>query len=47
VEFTPRKLGHVFCSAFCRHRGESEPHKRHPVDHEQITRLFDDSRDPD
>jgi hypothetical protein len=46
VPFTPRKAGHVFHSAFCRHRGEREPHERRPVDQEQLERLFDESRDP-
>jgi hypothetical protein len=46
-EFTPRKAGHVFCSTFCRHRGERAPHEREPIDHEAIERLFDPSRDPD
>src|SRR4051812_6331593 len=47
IEFEPRKLGHVFCSSFCRHRGERRPDEREPVDHEQIARLFDEGRDPD
>lgn len=47
VEFEPRKFGHVFCSSFCRHRGERRPGEREPVDHEQIARLFDEGRDPD
>ena len=47
VAYTPRKAGHVFCSAFCRHRGERLPDQREPVDHEQIRRLFDTERDPD
>jgi len=46
VEFEPRKFGHVFCSAFCRHRGERAPHERGPVDHGAIARLFDESREP-
>lgn len=47
VEFEPRKCGHVFCSSFCRYRGERRPGEREPVDHEQIARLFDEGRDPD
>ena len=46
VEFEPRKLGHVFCSSFCRHRGERRPDERTRVDHDVIERLFDESRDP-
>jgi hypothetical protein len=47
VEFAPRRAGHVFHNAACRHAGAREPHERVIVDHEQITRLFDSSRDPD
>ena len=46
-EFEPRKFGHIFCSVFCRHRGERAPHERAPIDHESIERLFDPSRAPD
>jgi hypothetical protein len=45
-EFEPRKYGHVFCSTFCRHHGERQPHEREPIDLEAIERLFDESRDP-
>jgi hypothetical protein len=44
-EFTPRKYGHIFCSTFCRHRGERQPHERTTLDLEAIERLFDESRD--
>src|SRR5215212_5369195 len=44
-EFEPRKFGHVFCSSFCRHRGERRPDERTSVDHGAIERLFDESRD--
>ena len=47
VEFVPRKFGHVFCSSFCRHRGERQPAERVLGDPEQIARLFDEGRDPD
>ena len=46
-EFEPRKFGHVFCSVFCRHRGEWKPHERTPVDIAAMERLFDPARDPD
>jgi hypothetical protein len=46
VTFVPRRAGHVFHSAFCRHRGERAPHERKPVDLEPIVRLFDEARDP-
>jgi hypothetical protein len=49
-EFVPRKLGHVFCSSFCRHRHRGEGNDGRPgrpaVDPEQIERLFDSARDP-
>jgi hypothetical protein len=35
----------VFCSSFCRHRGERRA-RPGPVDQEQLARLFDPSRDP-
>jgi hypothetical protein len=44
-EFRPRRRGHVFCSSFCRHRGERWD-RPGPADREQIARLFDPSRDP-
>ena len=47
VEFTPRKLGHVFHSIECRHRGARPAHERKPIDLDAIERLFDESRDPD
>ena len=46
-EFVPRKLGHVFCSSFCRHRGERRPEEREQADAVALARLFDDDRDPD
>jgi hypothetical protein len=46
-EFVARKAGHVFCSSFCRHRGEHRPEERDQADPEQVARLFDDDRDPD
>jgi hypothetical protein len=46
IEFQPRRKGHVFCSSFCRHRGERSD-RPGPADREQIVRLFDPSRDPD
>ncbi len=46
VEFQPRRRGHVFCSSPCRHRGARKPKDRIAVDHEQLARLFDESRDP-
>jgi len=47
IEFVPRKAGHVFCSTFCRHRGELVPHERVLADPAQVERLFDLARDPD
>ena len=44
--FQPNKRGHIFCSPLCRHRGPREQHERSPIDEAQITRLFDESRDP-
>ena len=44
--FVPRKVGHVFHSVECRHRGERRPDERQPIDLEAIERLFDESRDP-
>jgi hypothetical protein len=44
--FTPRKAGHVFCSSFCRHRGERQPGEREQADPGAIARLFDEDRDP-
>jgi hypothetical protein len=46
TEFAPVKYGHLYCSTFCRHRGPRTPMDDEPVDHEQITRLFDPDRDP-
>jgi hypothetical protein len=45
-QFAPRKLGHLFCSTACRHRGERQPGDP-PIDDEALERLFDPSRDPD
>jgi hypothetical protein len=45
-DFQPRRRGHVFCSSRCRHRGARKPEDRLVVDHEQLARLFDESRDP-
>jgi hypothetical protein len=43
----PRKFGHVFCSSFCRHRGERAPNlDRARADPDQVARLFDSGRDP-
>jgi hypothetical protein len=42
-EFTPRKLGHVYCSPGCRHAG---PGQRVDRDPEAVNRLFDPDRDP-
>lgn len=47
VEFRPRRRGHVFCSSFCRHRGERRPEEPAPVDQAQLRRLFDSFRSPD
>jgi hypothetical protein len=46
TQFVPMKYGHVYCSTFCRHRGPRSPLDAEVVDHEQIARLFDLSRDP-
>jgi len=45
-DFVARKVGHVFCSIGCRHRGERRPVERVPVDHEAVARLFAEDRDP-
>jgi hypothetical protein len=45
--FRPRRRGHVFCSSFCRYRGERPLEDRGPTDPEQVRRLFDPDRDPD
>jgi hypothetical protein len=45
-QLRPRKVGHVFCSVGCRHRGERTPHDPPPVDPELVERLFDPGRDP-
>jgi hypothetical protein len=48
VSFVPRKFGHVFCSSFCRHRGERVPDvDRASANPEQLAHLSDQSRDPD
>lgn len=44
--FQPRRRGHVFCSTFCRHRGQRPPQERGEIDTEAVRRLFDSSRDP-
>ena len=44
--FEPRRIGHVYCSVDCRHRGERRP-DREPVDQQAVERLFDVSRDPE
>jgi hypothetical protein len=46
AEFRPRRRGHVFCSNYCRHRGEKRPEERIALDSEQVRRLFDPDRDP-
>jgi hypothetical protein len=43
--FQPRRRGHVFCSTFCRHRGQRPPEERGEIDSEAVKRLFDP--DPD
>jgi hypothetical protein len=45
--FRPRRRGHIFCSKFCRHRGEKPPEERIALDSEQVRRLFDPDRDPE
>ena len=45
--FRPRRRGHVFCSSFCRHRGERPAKERLAIDVDQVERLFDPSREPD
>jgi hypothetical protein len=45
--FERRKVGHLFCSAFCRYRGERLPDEPERVDPALVERLFDESRDPD
>jgi hypothetical protein len=47
MPFEPRKFGHVFCIAVCRHRGERGPDEPAPADLEQVAWLFDESRDPE
>jgi hypothetical protein len=42
-EFTPRKLGHVYCSSGCRYAGPGQRVNRHS---EAVKRLFDAERDP-
>ena len=46
-EFQPRRRGHVFCSSWCRHRGEQGKAAPGLSDREQIAQLFDPSRDPE
>jgi hypothetical protein len=45
--FRPSRRRHVFCSSFCRHRGERPVKERLAIDVEQLQRLFDPSRGPD
>ena len=45
--FQPRRRGHVFCSTFCRHRGQRPVAERGEIDTEAVKRLFDPSRDPE
>jgi hypothetical protein len=45
--FAPRRIGHIFCSVDCRHRGERRPDQGEMVDQAAVERLFDVSRDPD
>ena len=45
--FQPRRRGHVFCSTFCRHRGQRPVEERGEIDTEAVRRLFDPSRDPE
>jgi hypothetical protein len=45
-KFQPRRRGHVFCSSFCRRRGERWDRPT-SADREQVARLFDPSRDPE
>ncbi len=45
--FRPRRRGHVFCSNFCRYRGERPLEERGEIDTEAVKRLFDPSRDPE
>jgi hypothetical protein len=47
VEFVQRRSDHRFCCPEHRKLGERKPGAPPPVDHEQIARLFDESRDPD
>jgi hypothetical protein len=44
--FQPRRIGHVYCSVACRHRGERRPDQGNPVDTAAVERLFDETRDP-
>jgi hypothetical protein len=44
--FQPRRRGHVFCSTFCRHRGQRPLEERGEIDTEAVRKLFDPSRDP-
>jgi hypothetical protein len=46
-ELPPRRRGHVFCSNYCRHRGEKRPEERIALDTDQVRRLFDPDRDPE
>lgn len=46
-EFVPRKRGHVFCSATCRHRGARREGGPEPPSEEALARLFDENRDPE
>ena len=47
IAFEPTRAGHLYCTPWCRHQGPRSPEDRRPVDHDQIARLFDESRDPD
>jgi hypothetical protein len=46
-EFTPRKVGHRFCTVRCRHRGERQPDAPAPPSQGLIDRLFDPRQAPE
>jgi hypothetical protein len=45
-EFERHRAGHLFCSSFCRHRGERRAHESEPVDQAVLNQLFDEARAP-
>ena len=45
-EFVPRKLGHVYCSHECRHKGPLSASERVSHDQEAVDRLFDRAETP-